>query len=238
MTGYLENLRPFEKRMVVGVAAMLFVVLNFWFVVPHFSDWGRARKRMEKARETRQRFQAEIDQIPAYTKRVKELESEGAAVPPEEAANHFSTAIQSQSVQSGVTIIRTGRQTTRTNQFFLEKTESISAQSKEPQLVDFLYNLGSGNSLIRVRDLTLRPDQPRHELSAEIKLIASYQKKPGSKTAPAPVQTATTKPPASAAKSTPPPANSAAPLAKSTVPTGKPAMLATNKPASSNTKRP
>jgi Tfp pilus assembly protein PilO len=236
MTGYLDNLRPFEKRMVVGVLAMFFVVLNLWFVVPHFSDWGRMQKRMANAQYTNQIFQAEIAQIPTYTKLVRELETEGAAVPPEEAAIHFSTAIQSQQVQSGVNIIRTGRQTTRTNQFFLEQTESVSVQSKEPQLVDFLYNLGSGNSLIRVRDLTLRPDQPRHELSAEVKLVASYQKKPTSKTAAAAVQTATAKPPSSAAKPAPP--------GKSAVSTGKPAVLAskpaiaTNNPANSNTKRP
>ncbi len=237
MTGYLDNLRPFEKRMVVGVAAMLFVVLNFWFVVPHFSDWGRARARMDKARLTRQRFQEKIDQMPTYTKLVKELESEGAAVPPEEAANHFSTAIQAQQVASGVNITRTGRQTTRTNQFFLEKMESISAQSKEPQLVDFLYNLGSGNSLIRVRDLTLRPDQPRHELNAEITLVASYQKNPVSKTAPAAVRTAAAPPVSSPVKSASPPTKSTTPPGKTPVSTGK-TVLATNKPAVPNTKRP
>ena len=236
MTGYLDNLRPFEKRMVVGVAAMLFVVLNFWFVVPHFSDWGRARVRMDKARFTREKFQAEIDQTPAYTRKVKELESEGAAVPPEDAAIHFSTAIQEQQVKSGVNIMRTGRQTTRTNQFFLEQTQPISVQSKEPQLVDFLYSLGSGNSLIRVRDLTLRPDQPRHELSAEIKLVASYQKNP-TKAAPAPVQTATAKPPSPATKQVSQPVKSVAPAGKSAGSTSK-SGIATNKPANSITKRP
>src|SRR2546423_7236583 len=151
MSSYLDNLRPFEKRMVVGVAAMLFVVLNFWFVVPHFSDWGRAQARKGKARFTLEKFEAEINQMPTYTRMVKELESEGAAVPPEDAAISFSTTIQEQQQKSGVNIIRTGRQTTRTNQFFLEQTQPISIQSKEPQLVDFLYNLGSSNSLIRVR---------------------------------------------------------------------------------------
>ena len=45
MTSYLDrlNLRPFEKRLVVGVGAVLFVVLNAWFVVPHFSDLSQAR---------------------------------------------------------------------------------------------------------------------------------------------------------------------------------------------------
>jgi type II secretory pathway component PulM len=231
MTTYLDTLRPFEKRMVVGVAAMLFVILNFWFVVPHFSDWGRARIRMSKARVSRAKFQTEIDQIPNYNKMVRELESEGAAVPLEDAAIHFSAAITEQQAKSGVNIMRTGRQTTRTNQFFLEQTQPISVQSKEAQLVDFLYNLGSGNSLIRVRDLTLRPDQPRHELSAEIKLVASYQKNP-SKSAAGAVKSASP-----AAKQPSLPAKSVAATGKPIVPAGK-ASFATNKPAISNLKRP
>ena len=67
----------------------------------------------------------------------------------------------------------------------MELTQPISVQSGEAQLVDFLYNLGSGNSLIRVRDLTLRPDPPRQQLSGTVKLVASYQKNPPKKAAPA-----------------------------------------------------
>jgi len=48
----------------------------------------------------------------------------------------------------------------------------------EPQLVDFLYKLGNGSSLIRVRDLSLQPDPPRQKLAADIQLVASYQKNP------------------------------------------------------------
>ncbi len=42
--------------------------------------------------------------------------------------------------------------------------------------MDFLYKLGSGASMIRVRDLELQPDPPRQRLSANIRLVASYQK--------------------------------------------------------------
>jgi hypothetical protein len=44
--------------------------------------------------------------------------------------------------------------------------------------VDFLYKLGSGASTIRVRDLELQPDPPHQRLSANIRLVASYQKNP------------------------------------------------------------
>jgi len=83
-----------------------------------------------------------------------------------------------------------GRISSGTNQFFLEQSQNISVQSGEQQLVDFLYNLGSGNSLIRVRDLTLRPDPPRQNLSATVKLVASFQKKTAGKGAPATRKTA------------------------------------------------
>jgi hypothetical protein len=70
--------------------------------------------------------------------------------------------------------------------------------------VDFLYKLGDGNSLIRVRSLSLRPDAPRQNLGGNITLIASYQKKPSARSAPAPAPVPagtvkTNKPPASAA---------------------------------------
>jgi type II secretory pathway component PulM len=64
MTGYLDrlNLRPFEKRLVVGVGAVLFVVLNAWFVVPHFSDLSQARERRLEALKKLELWQAEMDQ--------------------------------------------------------------------------------------------------------------------------------------------------------------------------------
>ena len=179
------NLRPFEKRLVVVVAAVLFVVLNAWFVFPHFSDLADAQKQRAEALEKIGRWQVEINQEPSYRKQIRDLESEGQAVPAEDQQNQFSRAIQMQQAQSGVNITSTSKQTVRTNQFFLELTQQISVQSGEAQLVDFLYNLGSGTSLIRVRDLALHPNPPRQALSGNVKLVASYQKNPPKKGAPA-----------------------------------------------------
>jgi Tfp pilus assembly protein PilO len=178
------NLRPFEKRLVVVVAAVLFVVLNAWFVFPHFSDLAQAQKQRAEALEKIGRWQVEINQEPSYRKQIRDLESEGQAVPAEDQQNQFSRAIQMQQAQSGVNITSTSKQTVRTNQFFLELTEQVSVESGEAQLVDFLYNLGSGTSLIRVRDLALHPNPPRQALSGNVKLVASYQKNPPKKAAP------------------------------------------------------
>ena len=178
------NLRPFEKRLVVGVAAVFFVVMNAWFVFPHFSDLAQAQKQRAEALEKIGRWQVEINQEPSYRKQIRDLESEGQAVPAEDQQNQFSRAIQMQQAQSGVNITSTSKQTVRTNQFFLELTEQVSVESGEAQLVDFLYNLGSGTSLIRVRDLALHPNPPRQALSGNVKLVASYQKNPPKKAAP------------------------------------------------------
>ncbi len=200
MTGYLDklNLQPSEKRLVVGVIMVVFVVLNIWFVIPRFGDWTKTQNRMRQAQTKLAMFQAEIGQMKNYQSQVRAMESEGASVPAEEQAVQFSRAIQMQQAQSGVNIVGTSKQSTRTNQFFLELSQMVSVQSGESQLVDFLYNLGAGNSLIRVRDLTVKPDPTRMQLSSNVKLVASYQKK------------AAVRQPASPANPARPPAASAA----------------------------
>jgi hypothetical protein len=194
MTSYLDrlNLRPFEKRLVVGVGAVLFVVLNAWFVVPHFSDLTEAKKRRADAIERMKRWQAEIDQKTKYELGISKLVREGQEVQAEDQVNQFARAIQEQQAKSGVGIGNFGRTTTKTNLFFLELTQPVSVQSGEAQLVDFLYSLGSGNSLIRVSELTLRPDPPRQQLSGQVKLVASYQKTAPRKAASANAKVVTT----------------------------------------------
>jgi hypothetical protein len=91
-----------------------------------------------------------------------------------------------------------GRIITVTNQFFIEKSQNFSVQGGEKQLVDFLYNLGSGESLIRVRDLGIRPEPAHHELVGTVKLVASYQKKALSRPGASPGTRASVSPPATA----------------------------------------
>ena len=192
MTSYLDrlNLRPFEKRLVVGVAAVLFLVLNSWFVVPHFSDLGQAQKRKAQALKKLQSWQVEVDQLGKYRAAIASLIGGTSEVPPEDQHNQFSKTILEQQVRSGVTGQGGGRNPTiRTNEFFLELSQTITVVGDEPQLVDFLHKLGGSDSLIRVRGLNLKPDNPnpdaRHKLQADITLVASYQKNPAKKPAPA-----------------------------------------------------
>jgi Tfp pilus assembly protein PilO len=183
MKKYFEHLRPMERRLVVGVAVVLFIVLNAVFIWPHFSDWSDLRGRLEKARAEFDRNQKATAQIPALQAQVKTFASEGQFVAPEDQAINLMRTIQTQAAASGFGIQNFSRSLTRTNDaFFIEQVQNINVIATEEQLIDFLYKLGSGASMIRVRDLELQPDPPRQRLTANIKLVASYQKNP----APAP----------------------------------------------------
>ena len=181
MKKYFAQLRPMERRLVVGVAVLLVLVLNAVFIWPHFSDWGNLRGRLNEAHRKLKLFQAGVAQIPALQADVKKFESAGEFVAPEDQGINFMRTIQAQSAQSGVAIVNTSRQLTHTTDaFFIEQVENINVLATEEQLVDFLYKLGSGASMIRVRDLELQPDPPRQRLNAHIRLVASYQKSPPS----------------------------------------------------------
>jgi len=178
MKKYFAQLRPLERRLAVGVLVLLILVLNFVFVWPYFSAWGQLQNRLAAARRDLARDQAVLAETPNIEKQLKSLESQGEFVPPEDQGNNFMRTIQSQSQQSGVSVGSTSRQLTHTNEFFIEQVQNIIVTATDEQLVDFLYKLGSGSSMIRVRDLELQPDAPHQHLNASLRLVASYQKNP------------------------------------------------------------
>lgn len=178
MNEYLSRLNSLERRFVVGTALVVFILLNWIFIWPRFGDWNENEKRMEKARDTLAKYQKEISQKGKYQRLMAELGGD-QIVPQEDQVIELLNTVQNQAVQSGVMVQGSTALPDRTNAFILERGRSFTIISGEPQLVDFLYNLSAGNSLIRVRDLTLRPQMPaRQDLSATVKLVASYQKNP------------------------------------------------------------
>ena len=185
MKKFFAQLRPLERRLVVAAAVVVFLVLNAVFIWPHYSDWGNLSGRLEEAKRKLKLYQTAVDQTATYEAQVKKFASQGESVAPDDQAINFTRSIQSQSIASGVQLQNTSRQITRTNDaFFVEQVQNISVLATEEQLVNFLYNLGSGASMIRVRDLELQPDVSRQRLSASIKLVASYQKNSPSAKAP------------------------------------------------------
>jgi hypothetical protein len=206
MKGYFNNLRPFERRLVVAVGVMVFIVLNFAFVFPHFSDWGKMKDRKAKAELTLQKFLTDIQQTNQIGREVTKLESQGAGVPQEDQASEFMRTVQVLAGQYHVNIINFNKMTDHTTPFFVEKSLPLSLAAKEEDLVDFLYNLGAQNSLIRVRGLNVHPDLPqRQNLNVAVTVVASYQKKaPARGTAPGRSTSPATQPvAASATKATP-----------------------------------
>lgn len=199
MTNPLDklNLRPFERRLVVGVLLLVFLIVVIW-ICPRPSDWSEAQNRLADARAKLADYEAAIAQKGDYEKKIHAFESEGAAaVAPDDQANQFLRTVQNQAAVSGVNILSIARQTTATNAFFLEQRQTFTVQANEEQLVDFLFQLGSGDSIIRARGLSLRPNPPRQQLSGNLDLVASYQKNPTAKTSapPAPPKKTTTKKP-------------------------------------------
>ena len=206
-------------------------------VRPLFSDWAKYQARGDKARKTLGVFKEKIALVPELERGVKAMESEGAFVPPEDQANDFIRTIQQQQVASGVNVKSSVPQSSsRTNTFFLERVQALTLEAGESQLVDFLYRLGAGNSLVRVRGLSLRRDGTGVLLSANVTLVASYQKKPATKpaTTPIPVPAA-----AAAEKPKPVPATTVKPKpAASTPEKPKPAVPAVRKTSTPTKDRP
>ena len=177
MKKYFEQLRPLERRMAIGVLVVLFLVLNWVFIWPHFSDWGNLRRNGDAARAKIKLWQTTIDQSGSYEALVKKFGSEGNYVAPEDQAITFTRTLEAQRAASGVGISSySPLRTLASDAFFVEQVGNISVTANDEQLVDFLYKLGSGASMIRVRGLDLQPDPTRTHLNAGIRLVASYQK--------------------------------------------------------------
>jgi Tfp pilus assembly protein PilO len=183
MNAYFSRLNPTERRFVIGVGLLFFAVINIFWVRPHFADWGNLNRRLDAANQKLASDQALIRQRPTLETDVKRLSGGEGDVLPEDQSIRFLQTIQSQGFKSGISFNFPSRQIASSNQFFIEQAQTISVTANEKALVDFLYNIGSGNSLIRARAMSLRPDQNHYALNANITLVASYQRKPKAPTA-------------------------------------------------------
>ena len=102
----------------------------------------------------------------------------GTFEPCHEAHTTQPDAVQHRGAANGVRVTRLGRTTTKTNEFFHEKTMRIDFSSKESDIVNFLWKLGGSDSMVRVSDLLIKPDKNRYRLDGWMNLTASYQKDP------------------------------------------------------------
>jgi hypothetical protein len=186
MTNILDryNLRPQEKRLVVGVAFVLFVVINIWFVWPHFHDWSDLQETLRKSRVKLSTARQEIERTKGasgYEAKLKRLENEGDPVQPEDQSIQFQVSVdriarQSMITPSSVSPVSDSTDPA-TSKFFVQKSLQLGFENTEERvLVNFLYNLGTRSSLFRVKEMDVKPAAGQYRLNGRVTIIASYLK--------------------------------------------------------------
>jgi hypothetical protein len=230
------QLQPTERRWMASIGIAIFLVLNWIFVWPHFHDWRKADARMQKAQDLMALYGGELKNTRSYENRIHELEADGGSqVNAEDQAIDLIRFYTSRANSNNVQVINNSRISTSTNDpFFVNNEMQLSVVGRESAIVNFLYSLGAGDSIVRVRSMSLRPDSTHQQINANISIVASYAKKP-------PVRN--TGAAAPAAGKTAAPVTRPAPAPKPVGQTNKPLVTAThtsatNKPVPINAKRP
>ena len=173
------NLSPQERRLVVIVLMVIFVLLNMWFVWPYFGDWGRIENEIQKNRATLDKYQREIAKRPIYEAEQKNLETTGSEMLASE--TDLQRIIEAQAAGASVQL---GRRTplrgqgVKTNQFFQEGGLAIDFTSGGKEVVDFLVGIAAQNAMIRVRDMRLGPDGTHTKLSGTMTFVGNFQARP------------------------------------------------------------
>jgi len=173
------NLRPQERRILVVVGLIIFVVLNFLLVTPLFGQLGQSEFALDKSKRTLAKYENEIAKAPNFERIEARLKQEGGTVLSEEL--QLQRIVNNQAVAAGVQVSRSDPvlrpQTGRTNQFFEDQGLRIDFTSGGKELVDFLIGMASANSMVHVHDMSLRPVAGGTRLGGNIVFVASYQKK-------------------------------------------------------------
>ena len=171
------NLSSGERRLVMFVLVVLMCELA-WMVWGMIPDPGETQKKIATAKTQLNSFENEISKAQLYEGKIRTLEGLGSAVMPIEQEFTMRRTINNLTAANGVRVTRLGRTTTKTNEFFHEKTMRIDFSSKESDVVNFLWKLGGSDSMVRVSDLLIKPDKNRYRLDGWMNLTASYQKDP------------------------------------------------------------
>ncbi len=217
------GLSPQERRLVVIVGIVVFVVINWWVIFPMFGNWGIYEQKLDDAGKQRDKFNAEISRQKEYETKLKALQQQGSQVASEEAALRLQQDVINQANLTGlgygnITPVNRASTTVKTNSFFDEASVSVSINTGEKELIDFLVRLADKELLVRAKSMDIGPDpQTQTRLMGNLTLVKSFQRKPPPKAlVPAPSAKPATAVPA------PPPTT--------TPPTAKPAAAAAAKP--------
>jgi hypothetical protein len=217
------NLRPQERRLVVIVAIVVFVVLNFWLVFPMFGEYGKLQRRIIDGQTMLAKYEAEIKNKPGYVTTINTLQGDVGYIPSEDAALRLYQEVNSQANLTGLgytlitPAVRGGGGSGKTNAFFDETSVTVNIRTGEKELVDFLNRLTDKELMIRAKSMDIGPDPTRMMLQGSITLVKSFQRKPPLKAA-MPAATAAPKATALPKTNAPPKPAPAAPAPKATNP--------------------
>jgi Tfp pilus assembly protein PilO len=181
------SLRPQERRLVMVAMVVLFAVVNVWLIIPHFGEWKVVLEKLQKARVTIKTYSEENAKIPKYKDTLTNMQERGEFILPEDQAVTLLQTVQTEAATANIYVQKlspAGGGAIPNNPFFEEQRVAMTAVAGEPELVDFLRKLGAGNSLVRIRDMDLRPDPSGVKLSVNLTIVGNYLKKPGAKPKP------------------------------------------------------
>jgi hypothetical protein len=174
------GLRPAERRLLVGVGVVLFIVLNVYLVWPHFSDWKRLRGEIGNLRATLATYQAEQDRLPEYQAKEASLKGQGLKITTAEMGLALIKLVQPKAASAGINVVQwnpSAEGSSKNSEFFEEHVLRITFRNTgDQELLKFLVSLGDGDSVIRIRDLTIRPESDKMKLTGNVTMVASYQK--------------------------------------------------------------
>ena len=169
------NLSSGERRLVMAVLVVLMLALA-WMVWGMIPSPGVTQNKISQAQQRLNSFTNEISKIADYEKKIGELQGLGSAVIKIEQQTDMRKFINQLTAANGVDIDSTTSADPKTGDFFIEQSMNIRFSSKERELVNFLWKLGSSDSMVRVSQMRVQPDKNRYKLSGTMTLTASYQK--------------------------------------------------------------
>lgn len=174
------GLRPAERRMVVAVGVLLFFAVNIYAIWPHFKDWKLLRNEIQSAELTLKLYRKEAAKMTEYQAKEAALEVSGTAIPSADMALALLDGVQHKARSAGVTVITwnpSKESAGGESEFFEEHRLRIDFRSTDDEaLLKFLVSLGIGDSVIRIRELSIRPETTKQSLMGSITMVASYQK--------------------------------------------------------------
>ncbi len=190
------NMSPQERKFVIVVVIIFAFVLNFLFIWPQFKQWTPVQTELEAKQKLLAEYEAKIAEMPELKKVLGNLESTNSApiLVSGDAKTHFFRTVENLARQNRFlydSMSPPSPNLNSTNKYFQELTMRVNfSGTKESDLVNFLYKLSDGNSSIRVRDFSIKPNNPPMLLQGFITLVANYEvEKPVSSPAPAATKT-------------------------------------------------